>query len=82
MRFGISLPGPFWVSFGGWRRRQRRRAPQRQADSGPTITFGEYQALSRLMRESGLDMSWFRSQSRRMQKKIINRMREAASYDT
>ncbi len=30
MRFGVSLPGPFWVSFGGRRRRRRRsRARQR-----------------------------------------------------
>jgi hypothetical protein len=33
MRFGINLPGPFWVSFGG-RRHYRRRRTTRHARPG------------------------------------------------
>ena len=45
MRFGVHL-GPFWVSLGGRRRRQRARRPAARA-----LTPAEQQALERQERE-------------------------------
>ena len=45
MRFGVHL-GPFWVSFGGRRRRKRARRP-----ASPALTPAEQRPLERPRRE-------------------------------